>query len=161
MLSLAQKSAVAVTLSISLVTLATTSGCSTGGRQGVEADEVASVTPHVVGARVVPGEIELDRKMLPKKDPEILAEVKDYNSQITDVMVRFVRAPLELEMEHVGGTTWRAKLTNEQIRRLAIGGETVGYQANVIAWNEDGQVAMSERPIEVKIKAPDLAKKEG
>ena len=59
-------------------------------------------------------------------------------------------------MENVGGTTWKAELTPQQIRTLAVGGETMSYEANVVARNKEGMVAVSPTPVEITVKTPEL-----
>jgi hypothetical protein len=40
---------------------------------------------------------------------------------------------------------------------LAVGGQTMTYEANVIARNLKGQLGVSREPIQVAVSAPDLA----
>lgn len=138
----------------------TTSSCST--IQGKESGEkIASSGPTVLFARTQPGTIELDRDLVPIQSAQVLADVKDFKSKITDVKLQFQNVPLEVPMENIGGTTWRAVLSPRQLELLAVSGKTIKYDAQVVARNEEGQVGMSEKPVQVAIKAPDISKKTG
>jgi hypothetical protein len=64
-------------------------------------------------------------------------------------------------MKYQGGTTWRAELTKDQLKLLAVSGQTMRYDANVIATNANGQVGMSREPIEIAIKAPEVVRSAG
>jgi hypothetical protein len=125
------------------------------------ATEIADTGPSVINARVNPGTVELTRYMNPKQNVEILAEVKDFQANVSDVRVRFKEAPVELKMKNVGGSTWRAELPANQIKRLAVGNQTTVYQAEVIARDSNGKVGMSQEPLKVSIKAPDLGVQAG
>jgi len=124
-----------------------------GGKSG---QDLARTGPTVLNARVNPSTIELNRNMQPSQAPEILAEVKDFNSKITEVKLRFIHAPMEISMQNVGGTTWKATLSPEQVKALAVGGQTMRYEANIIARNEDGDMSVSSDPVEVAVKTPDM-----
>jgi hypothetical protein len=143
-------------VAVSIPFLLAMGACSSLGSKNT-GQELSSTGPNVVDVRSTPSTIELNNNWQPNQPPQILAEVKDFNSKIKEVRLRFVRAPLEIPMEFVGGTTWRASLTPQQIKTLAIGGQTTTYEVNVIARNQDGQVAVSKKPLEVAIKGPDLA----
>lgn len=113
--------------------------------------------PAVVSAKTEPGTIELNRDLQPTRPAEVVADIKDFTSKITEVKLQFANIPLEIPMENVGGSTWRAQLSPRQLEMLAVSGRTTRYEANVIAKNEDGKTAMTKNPVEVAVKAPDLA----
>jgi hypothetical protein len=142
------------------VTVLALGACSTlrGEKTG---QDLASSGPTVLNPRANPSVIELNSNFQPKQPAEVLADVKDFTSPITDVKLRFNHAPLEVPMEHVQGSTWRAMLSPEQVKTLAVGGQTTRYDANVIARNQDGQTASSKNPVEIVVKAPDLAQNTG
>jgi hypothetical protein len=41
---------------------------------------------------------------------------------------------------------------------MAVSGQTTKYGAEIIAVNEDGKKGLSEKPVEIAVKAPRLAK---
>ena len=146
--------------SILPIAVITMSGCATlRGEKGGE--DIAATGPTVINVRTNPGTIELDRSFRPMKGAEVLADVKDFTAKVTDVRLRFQHAPLEIPMQHVGGTTWRAQLTPEQLKLLAVSGQTISYDATIIARDENGKVAMSKDPVKVAVKAPELAQPVG
>lgn len=134
-------------------------GCSTTGEKSGE--DIAATGPTVVDVKISPETVELNQSLEPMQTAEIVADVKDFTSRVTDVRLRFLRAPLEIPMQHVGGTTWRAQLSSEQLRLLAVGGKTIRYETNIIAKNEQGKVAVSPEPVEVAIKTPEMTRRAG
>jgi hypothetical protein len=72
---------------------------------------------------------------------------------VTDVQLQFVNAPLVVPMQKIGGTTWRAELTPDQLRKLAVNGKTMKYRATVVAHDSSGLV-VSSKPLELAIAAP-------
>jgi hypothetical protein len=132
-------------------------GCSSMPGNTESSKEISAMGPSILNVRLEPSTVELNRNLQPIKIPEILADVKDFRSKITHVTLRFKHVPLQISMENVGGTTWRAILSPEQLQNLAVSGKTITYDANVIARNQDGQVVESNDPINIAIKAPDLS----
>lgn len=132
------------------------SACSSfpGGNSG-SGDQLAVTGPTVLNARTVPSTIELSTDLRPQQPAEVLADVKDFNSQIKDVKLRFIHAPLEIPMKNIGGTTWRATLSPEQLKMLAVSGKTMNYDADIIAQNDAGQFATTDKPVEISIKTPE------
>lgn len=130
------------------------SGCSTvrGGKSG---QQLSSTGPTIVSVDTRPGTFELNEALQPTQDSEVVAQIKDFTSEISEVKLQFVNVPMEIPMDHVGGTTWRAVLTPEQLRSLAVAGETMNYDANVIARNEDGLSTVSADPVEIEVRAPE------
>jgi hypothetical protein len=145
-------------LSIVVTAALFTYGCSSlpGSTSGKDISSAGS-GPTVVNARVTPSTIELNRNMQPMTPAEILADVKDFQSPVKEVKLRFLHVPLQIPMERVSGTTWRAILTPEQLQMLAVSGKTITYEATVIARDERGQTSVSQSPITVAIKAPDVS----
>lgn len=138
------------------------SGCSSGPLSSSKSgEELSSVGPTVIDAKAEPQTIQLDRNLRPIQQSEIIADVKDFTSPITDVRVRFVRVPLEVKMQHISGTAWRAELTPEQLKTLAVSGQTMKYDAQIIAKNQDGQTAVSKSPITVAVQTPQLGSRTG
>ena len=128
-------------------------GCSTA-QQGDKHEEKG---PTILTARSEPGTIELNRDLQPIQAPKVIVDVKDFRSQVTDVMLHFENVPITVPMENVGGSTWEAKLDAHQLEMMAVSGETIKYGAQVIAKNADGKTATSEKPVEIAVKAPRLA----
>ncbi len=133
--------------------LVLTTACSTlsGDKSG---EDLSQSGPTVVSAQVQPENIQLGEDWQVEQTPTITAEIKDFTASVDDVRLRFLRAPLEITMTQVGGTTWQANLTPEQVRMLAVGGETMKYEANIIARNEDGRIAVSQEPVTISVQAP-------
>jgi len=128
---------------------------------GESAKDLSSNGPTILNERVFPSTIELNRALQPIQKTEIVADVKDFRSEISNVKLRFLHAPFEVPMSNIGGTTWRGTLTPNQLRELAVSGKTITYEANIIAQSKDGRTAVSEKPLSVEIKTPDIAKLSG
>lgn len=143
------------------LTAAGLSACSTVRGEKQASQELTETGPNVVNVRSNPDVVSLNRNYQPSGPAEVLAEVKDFTSPIQDVKLRFTNIPLEIPMQHVAGTTYRAELTPQQLKALAVGGQTMTYDANVIARNSKGQIAMSKQPVQVAVKAPDLKTETG
>ena len=120
------------------------------------AANISTTGPTVVSAKSQPSTFELDRQMQPTSGADVVAEVKDYSSNIAEVNLRFIHVPMTVPMTHIGGTTWSAHFTPEQLKVLAVGGQTIAYDANVIARNEDGQTAVGADTVKIAVKTPDL-----
>jgi hypothetical protein len=131
-------------------------GCSSMGK--TESKELSSSGPTVMNARAEPSTVELNRNLQPIQDSEILADVKDFRGKVTDVRLKFVHVPVTIPMENIGGTTWRAKLSPQQLRSLAVSGKTISYDANIVARNDQGQTATSSSTVSVAVKAPELSR---
>lgn len=151
------KTVTSLAIGLALTSALSWSGCSTLKGENGKGEQISAAGPTVLFARSEPGTIELDRNLDPEQSPQILADVKDFHAKVTDVRVQFQHIPLEVPMENVGGTTWRATLSPRQLEMLAVYGKTMRYDAQVIATNDQGQVGMSEKPIEVAVKAPKIA----
>jgi hypothetical protein len=135
--------------------------CSTSRGPSTGADLSAS-GPTVVSVQSKPSTIELTRELAPTEPgASVVAEVKDFTSAVSEVNLRFINVPLSIPMTYLGGTTWQAQLTPEQLKILAVGGRTMSYAANVIARNEEGQTAVSSEPVTVAVKTPDLTDRRG
>lgn len=141
---------------LTLTTLLISSGCSTltGKESG---KQIAATGPTVINVRAEPSTIEMNHNLQPLTSAEILADVKDFHSKVSSVTLRFTDVPLQVAMENIGGTTWRANLTKSQLQMLAVSGKTITYDANVVAKNASGQSAISRAPVTVAIKTPEIA----
>lgn len=138
---------------VSAITWLIVSGCSTinpgnaqnlaGGKEG----------PAVIAVRAEPRVVELNRDFQPMHPTAVMADVKDFTSKIEAVILRFEGIPLEIPMENLGGTLWRAELTQRQLELLAVTGKTIRYEAHVIARNAEGKEGKTPVPVEVAIKA--------
>lgn len=136
----------------------TAGGCSTGQKSG---QDIAASGPTVLNAEAKPSTVELNRDLVPNRTPEVLADVKDFKSKIRDVKLKFTHVPLQVSMENIGGTTWRGVLSTKQLQTLAVAGKSTKYDATVVARNEQGQVGMSENPVTITVKAPDMSRNTG
>jgi hypothetical protein len=143
---------------IALSVLALASSCaSLTGKNTTSGENLSAAGPTVMEARANPGTVELNDNLQARQRAEVLADVKDFSSKVRDVKLRFTHVPIELSMDNVAGTTWRAEISPDQLKQLAVSGSTMKYEAQVIATNEKGQVATSREPVTIQVKAPDLA----
>jgi hypothetical protein len=131
-------------------------GCSTL-RGGTSGNELAASGPTVIDAKAQPSTFEVNRKLQPISDAQVLAEVKDFNGKVTQVHLRFRNAPIDIAMKQLNSSAWEAELTPDQLKELAVNGTTMNYQANVIATDSKGKVAMGESPVTISVKAPDMS----
>ena len=131
-------------------------GCS-GPKPRSEPGIAAQNGPVITAARAEPATVALDRYLRPGQPASIMADVQDFKSPIVDVRARFLQVPLELPMKNVGGNIWRADLTPQQLRMLSVSGQTMKYNATVVAKDEEGREIASPQAFEVAIQAPDLA----
>jgi hypothetical protein len=118
--------------------------------------EISADHPSVVNARAEPEIVTLNRDLQPNQQAEVLADVKDFKANIASVTLKFRNLPLEVPLENIGGTTWRAELSPQELQSLAVSGRTVQYKADVIARDDKGQIAKSPDAINIEIQAPDL-----
>lgn len=87
---------------------------------------------------------------------QVVADVKDFQGQVQDVRLRFTHVPIEVPMTQVTPSTWMATLDQNQLKLLAVNGHTMKYEANVIARDTKGQTGISQKPVEISVKAPDI-----
>ena len=144
-------------LVLSMVT-ALAVGCSTTEQKNVED---ASRGPVVMNPRSSPEKVELNRYLQAKQPQQFYAEVQDMTSPITEVRARLGGTNVEIPMEKVGGTTYRGELSSDQLKQLAISGQTVEYKAQITARNENGVIGMSKEVAELEIKAPQFEEDSG
>jgi hypothetical protein len=144
-------------LSIALAAIALTlAGCSSGEKQIDPATpQFSEKGPTIINVTSVPGLVELDENYQPLQPAEIVADIKDFRHDVTDVRLKFRDVPLEVPMIKMNGTTWRAELSPSQLQQLAVGGKTVRYSADVLAWNDTGEGNQSEKPITLSVKSPE------
>lgn len=143
-------------LSVGVMFVAT--GCSTFGMGKTSSEEIAATGPTVMNVRTEPSTIELNTRLQPITSAEVLADVKDFHNKVSSVTLRFSDVPLQVPMQNVGGTTWRAHLTKDQLQMLAVSGKTISYDANVVAKNDKGQSSVSRTPVAVAIKTPEITR---
>lgn len=135
------------TLAFAVAACSSMGGARSGG-------ELSATGPSIVEVRTEPGTFELSPSWDPVAPAKIVAQVKDFTSNIQDVRLRFNKVPLQIVMTRMGGTSWEATLSPQQLQTLAVGGKTMRYEANVIARNEDGLITVSPDPVQVRVKAP-------
>jgi hypothetical protein len=129
--------------------------CSSGPAPVKQSDPES---PIILTVRTDPGTIELNRDLQPLRVPKIQADIEDLHSSVTEVTLEFSNVPLTLPMTHVGGGVWEAQLDSRALEMMAVSGQTAKYGAQIVAKNADGKEALGERPVEVAVKAPQLAK---
>jgi hypothetical protein len=130
------------------------SGCSTGSQKPVQ---ISSNGPTIVNARTEPGVVILNRDLQPNQPAEVLADIKDFKYNIVDVRLKFRDVPLEVPLENIGGTTWKAQLSPQELQMLAVSGKTIKYQADIIAQNSTGDTGKTQDPLTIAVRAPDLS----
>lgn len=134
------------------------SGCSsTPFSSSKNAQNISATGPTILDAKTNPGTVELNADLKAPQNPQIFADVKDFNSPVKEVRARFIHVPIELSMNQLAGTTWEASLTPDQVKQLAVAGQTMHYQANIVATDADGRVAVTQSPIDIAIKSPDAS----
>jgi hypothetical protein len=144
---------------ITLLTLGTSLGvigCASMSNPIETGRDIASTGPTVLNAKSNPATIQLNQNLQPTQAAEITADVKDFNHKISEVKLKFIHVPVEVQMQNLGGTTWRATLSAEQLQMLAVTGKTVKYEANIVANNDKGQTGITQSPLNISIKAPEL-----
>ena len=134
--------------------LALISGCATG--KSDSGQEISRTGPTVLDTRTNPGTFSLNQNLQPMSQAQILADIKDFQGKVQDVRLRFTHIPIEVRMTQVTPSTWMATLTQDQLKQLAVNGHTMKYEANVIARDSVGQTGISQKPLEIAIKAPDI-----
>jgi hypothetical protein len=122
-------------------------------------DKISSEGPTIVYVRSEPEVVQLNRDLQPMETAQVIADVKDFKSVITNVTLTFENTPISIPMENIAGTTWRAEITPSQIEMLSVVGKTARYNAIVTAKNADGKTVTSPNPVTVAIQTPELGKK--
>jgi hypothetical protein len=118
-------------------------------------EEISQTGPTVLNPRTEPGTFEVTRTLKPIQTPNIFADVKDMTADIQNVRLMFNNAPITVPMQKVAGTTWRATLSPDQIKRLAVSGQTMKYNASIVATNSKGRQSQSAQ-VDILIKAPQI-----
>lgn len=118
--------------------------------------QISSTAPTVVNARAEPGTVVLNGELQPVDPARVLADIKDFNSKVVDAHLKFADVPMEIPMENIGGTTWKAELTPQELQMLAVSGKTINYHAQIIARDAHGEVSEAA-PVNIAVKAPDYA----
>ena len=132
-------------------------GCSSVPFQGgVSGNQMASQGPTILNARTEPGVIHMTKNLEPVGPYQVLADVKDFTGNVTNVTLKFSNVPLQVPMQKIAGSTWGATLTPQQLRMLSVAGETARYQANIIATDSNGQSAMNSSPLTVAVATPQI-----
>ena len=123
------------------------------------AKNIAQTGPTVLNAHADPGTFELNNQLRATQKNQVLADVKDFNSKVVDVKLNFSQIPLSVPMKNVGGTTWAAQLSPDQLKSLAVSGKTMKYEGTVVAKDEAGNTATSNSPISIWINTPEIAQR--
>ncbi len=144
---------VGTALPLALCVVLTSSGCSTV-KGGKSAEELSRTGPTIVQTKTEPSTIQLSTTLTPNQPANVYADVKDFTSPVQDVRLRFVHVPLELKMHPLSGSTWQATIPNDALKKLAVSGQTMRYQADVIPRDADRHVDTTQKPIDIAVKAP-------
>lgn len=133
--------------------------------QSSQSAEKVGAPPVVLNPRAEPKQAILNERFEASRPIDVFADVKSFNSSIDKVKLRlsfapeteekmkFFKSPVEVNMDRVSGTTWKAKLDQDQLRKLAINGQTLKYRGQIYAQNDRGQITVSGQPVEITIKA--------
>ena len=125
------------------------------GSAGPGSHQLSANGPTVINARAEPGVIVLNSDMQPMSPAQVIADVKDFKSRVTDVRLKFLDVPLEVPMENIGGTAWRAELTPQELQMLAVSGKTVKYRARSWLPRTPAEISLqATEPLFVAVKAP-------
>ncbi len=143
-------------ITLTFISLFITTGCASVSEKPTSSKEIATSGPTVLNARSTPDLIELGSNLKATRPAAIVADVKDFKSPVKEVKLKFKTVPVEVPLVNVSGTTWKARLSDRQLRDLAVNGKTMTYDAEIIAKNEVGQTAKSPQPLQIKIKAPEV-----
>jgi hypothetical protein len=122
--------------------------------KGVDIQREAAKGPVIINPRSEPGTVELNRFLQPKQPQQFFAEIQDFAAPVTDAKLQLNGTSIEVPMEKIGGTTWRGELSSDQLKRLAISGQKMEYQARMIARDQNGTLASSPEMINIKVAAP-------
>ncbi|MGK5083698.1 hypothetical protein WDW37_10375 [Bdellovibrionota bacterium FG-1] len=146
-----------VTLFSGLLFLQVTA-CSSMPWNSESGKDIATSGPTVLNAHTEPGTFSLNQQLKPNETNKVVADVKDFGSKVTDVKINFTEVPLSIPMKNVGGSTWVAELNAEQLKRLAVSGKTMKYEARVEAKDESGKISTSKGPVEISVQTPEVTK---
>lgn len=138
-----------------LLTIVSLTSCSSGPAPSKESDPGS---PIILTTRTEPGTIELNRDLQPLRVPKVQADIEDLHSKVTEVTLEFEDIPVTVPMTNVGGSTWEVQLDEHALEMMAVSGQTAKYGATIMAKNADGKRALTEKPVEISVKAPSLAK---
>jgi hypothetical protein len=139
-----------------LVFLLATQGCSSPAPKPELGKDLAAIGPSILHIQLVPQVITLDSQLNATPLPQVTADVKDFRSKVTQVILRFKHIPLEMPLEPIGGTTWRAIFSTDQLQNLAVTGGSVRYEATLVAKNQLGETTESNPPFVITIRAPSI-----
>lgn len=146
------------TVFISSLFLFQLTGCSSMPWNKESAGEIATSGPTVLNAHTEPGTFELNKQLKPSETNKVVADVKSFKATVAEVKLNFIEIPLSIPMKNVGGTTWVAEMSADQLKRLAVSGKTMKYEARVEVKDASGKTATSKDPVEILIKTPDITK---
>ena len=122
----------------------------------------------IVDVKAQPEYTQLDENFGVTRTVKVFADVKSFLSSLEKVTLKltpsaemddnlkFFTGPLEIPMKHLGGTTWKAELSDEVLKALAISGEHLKFDGNVVAVNKKGDIAVSGAPVDVIVESPPL-----
>jgi hypothetical protein len=130
------------------------SGCSSLGAKSPE--NFAYTGPTVLETRADPTTFQLNDDLNPKTTDQVVTTVKDYGSKVTDVRLRFKRVPITVVLKRGEGDQWVGNFSKTDLQRLAVAGETMKYDATIIAKNEKGEVATSRSPLSIYVETPQV-----
>jgi hypothetical protein len=119
-------------------------------------DNAATSGPRIINPRSNPDKIELNAYLEPQGSHEILADVQDFTAPVTEVNVQIENPATVLKMEKVGGSTWRAVIPEDLLKRMGVNGQTMDYEATVVARNQQGQSVTSEDSFTIHVEAPEV-----
>ncbi len=160
-----------ILIPMSLALTATLFGCASASKNGKatpagqppsQASVQQTSQQQVISSqKSLPETISVDSFMQQRTAHQFLAEVRTPMADETDVRLRVDGAPVEIEMQNIGGNLWRGSLTSDQLGLLASGGKVVHYQAHLIVEEPDGTVVISQDPLKFSVSAPAIENRVG
>jgi len=93
-------------------------GCSSMNSSKDTGKEMSATGPSILNERTIPETIELSQNLEAVGPAEVLADIKDFRADVVNARLKFTHIPLEIPMQNIGGTTWRARLSQEDLKQL-------------------------------------------
>ncbi len=140
---------------------------------GVATSGMPIAPPVIANPRVVPNVVILGPRLDAAQPVNVYVDIKSLGSNLdkvklrlyfasdTDQRLKFFERPVSVDMKHLEGSTWRAELSDNELKKLAINGESLKYEGHIIAQNDQGQTTVSSETITFTIQAPLVMEKKG
>ena len=147
-----------VVRSVPLFLVLQLAGCSSMPWNKESGEQIAVSGPTILNAHTEPGTFELNKQLKASETNKVVADVKDFQSKVVDVKLNFTEIPISISMKNVGGSTWVGSLSPDQLKRLAVSGKNMKYEARIEAKDESGKIATSKDTVKISILTPEITK---